>query len=68
MCPSCGTGSFFSELSGDKIVFHVSDSSELIMLPDQAIDEVLLYIDPWRIYCDACAWSGPVDDLTLALV
>lgn len=62
-CPSCGSSYFFSAPSGDKIVFHVSDNSELIMLPNQTFDEVLLYINQWRIYCDACAWSGPIHDL-----
>lgn len=66
MCPSCGTTSFFSAPSGDKIVFHVSDSCELIMVPGQTIDEFLFNVNPWRIYCDACSWSGPIHDLTLA--
>lgn len=64
-CPSCESSYFFSALSGDKIVFQVSDNSELIMLPNQTFDEVRLYINQWEIYCDACAWSGPIDDLTL---
>ena len=65
MCPSCGTTYFFSELNGDKIVFQVSENNELIILPDQTFDEFRLYINPWRIYCDACAWGGPVHDLNL---
>lgn len=42
-CPSCESSYFFSALSGDKIVFHVSDNSELIMLPSQTFDEVRVY-------------------------
>jgi hypothetical protein len=68
MCPSCGTTCFFPALSGNKIIFHVSENNDLMVLPDQTFDEIRLYINPWRIYCDACAWSGPIHDLILAEV
>ncbi len=63
MCPSCGTTSFHSARNGDKIVFHVDDGNDLITVPGHTFDETLLDIDPWKIYCGTCAWSGPVDDL-----
>lgn len=64
-CPSCGTACFFSALNGDKIVFYVKDSGEWITDPDQTFDEILLDINPWKIYCSSCAWSGPIHDLIL---
>ncbi len=59
---------FFPSISGNKIIFHVGENNELVVLPGQTFDEIRLYINPWRIYCEACAWSGPIHDLILAEV
>lgn len=65
ICPSCGSTYFISSRSGEKIVFHVSDSRELITVPGQTFDEVYLTIDPLRFYCGACSWGGGMVDLGL---
>ncbi len=62
MCPLCGSKYFVSSKSGKRVVFHIKGDT-VHLIPDQGPDALESAIDPEKIHCAACSWSGAMSDL-----
>lgn len=62
-CPKCGSEYFVSARSGDRVVFQVSDSCEVLIIKQEGRIDSPLLIEGQQIYCGACSWKGQQGDL-----
>lgn len=66
ICPSCGSSYLVSARNADKVVFHVDEVGQLSLVSDHNLQSAESDIDPYRIYCGVCSWSGALADLAIS--
>lgn len=59
-CPSCGSIYFQSTRMRGKIVFHVNDKNEPVVMKQHVYGAAETKIDTSQIYCGACSWHGNI--------
>lgn len=62
-CPKCGSELFVSTRQGERIVFHMNAERNPVIAQPERIAADAAPINPDRLYCGACAWQGPAQDL-----
>ncbi|MBM9615376.1 hypothetical protein JWJ90_13915 [Desulfobulbus rhabdoformis] len=62
-CPQCGSQWFVSSRSGERTVFQMDGQHQPVIAQPESISEDTVPINPDQIFCGACSWKGPENDL-----